>query len=827
MSPAFSEADSPCNRYNQSRFRNLNSLSDRCRLPLAGMHIGIHDRGTTGWSPGVPVFRNALSTIPSTMKLFDSLFRRSGSRKGRPAHMTWAKTSMGRSVSRASIFLKQQLWIWPIIAVLLLSAIGIGMRAAIERTMKANLKSGLTTILELETQMLTTWFQVQESNAETQANDLEIRQRVYDLLDAEDDTVDNSAAIDPERVRSQLRKSLGPALSSHDYVGYFVVDKSRTIIAASEASLIGQQDVEAYDNFLGRVFDGETIVSPPFPSLVPLKTPIGDKRSGEPTMYVCAPVRDESFQVVAALALQIRPEREFTRILQLGRVGDSGETYAFNTDGQMVSNSRFDEDLILLGLLADEPGVRSLLKLQVRAPGGNITEGYRPKQRRSELPLTKMAADAIAGNSDSDVEGYLDYRGVPVIGAWAWLDKYQIGVTTEVDVAQAYRPLVILQRTFMGLYVLLGVAAVAIFIFTIIVARLRREAQKAAVEAKQLGQYTLEEKIGAGAMGEVYRAFHSMLRRPTAVKMLNLDLVNDASIARFEREVQITCKLNNPHTVAIYDYGRTPEGVFYYAMEYLDGIDLQTLVERYGPQPEARVIHILTQMCSSLFEAHSQGLVHRDIKPANTMVNHRGGEPDFIKVLDFGLVKALDDEKQANLSSAGSLTGTPLYMSPEAIQTPHAIDARSDLYAVGAVGYYLLTGTPVFQAQNVVELCNLHVTASPEAPSKRTSQPISHELENALLSCLEKTLAQRPQTARDLSQLLQRSPEAGNWSVEQADSWWRRHNRELHAEPHRPLSEIGQTMTGSGAQSKNDGDFDHDEDSDDDSGENFDRTVIG
>jgi len=738
--------------------------------------------------------------------------------------MTWAKSSVGRSVSRASLFLKQQLWVWPIIAVVLLSAIGIFMRVSIERTMKANLESGLKTILELETQMLTTWFQVQESNAETEANDLEIRQEIYDLLAAEDGLDENSKSVDPERARNLLRKSLAPALSSHDYVGYFVADKSRTIIAASEPSLIGQKDMEAYDRFLGRVFDGETIVSPPFPSIVPMKTATGERRSGEPTMYVCGPVRDESFQVVAALALQIRPEREFTRILQVGRVGESGETYAFNAEGLMVSNSRFDEDLILLGLLADEPGIRSLLKLQVRDPGGNITEGYRPAHRRSELPLTKMAADAIAGNSSVDVEGYNDYRGVPVIGAWTWLDKYQIGVTTEVDVAQAYRPLVILQRTFMGLYVLLGISAVAIFVFTIIVARLRREAQRAAVEAKQLGQYTLEAKIGAGAMGEVYRAYHSMLRRPTAVKMLNLDLVNDASIARFEREVQITCKLNNPHTVAIYDYGRTPEGVFYYAMEYLDGIDLQTLVERYGAQPEARVIHILMQMCSSLYEAHSQGLVHRDIKPANTMLNHRGGEPDFVKVLDFGLVKALDDEKQVKLSKAGTLTGTPLYMSPEAIQTPHAIDARSDLYAVGAVGYYLLTGKPVFDTKSIVELCNMHVTATPVAPSQRTSQPISPELENALLSCLEKSLAQRPQTARDLSLLLQRSPQAGNWSIEEADAWWRRHNRELHTEQHRPVSEIARTVASSDTQVSNDGDFEHDEGKG--SGESFDRTVI-
>jgi serine/threonine protein kinase len=683
---------------------------------------------------------------------------------------------MGRTMSRAGTFLKRELWVWPIIAVVVLAIVGFLAKRAIEVTMKANLESGLLTLLEVEVAMLETWLEVQASNAESMANSYEVRECIYQLIG--ETGSEGTESEGSAEANCQLDRDMASFMDSHDYFGYFVVDRSQKIIAASNDDIIGRDDIRPYSHFLTRVLEGETVISPPFESVTPIKTASGDFLQGQPTMYVCAPVRNRNFQVVGALALQIRPEREFTRILQLGRFGSSGETYAFGRDGRIVSNSRFDDELILLGLLPDEANTTSILKLQIRDPLGDMTSGYRPEVRRSELPLTKMAQSAVEGKKGVDVDGYRDYRGVLVVGAWTWLDDYDIGVTTEVDYSQAFEPLKILQTTFWILFLLLGLCAVAIFVFTLVVARLRREAQKAAIEAQQLGQYKLEEKLGAGAMGVVYKGYHAMLRRPTAVKLLDIDKVNETSIARFEREVQITCQLNHPNTVAIFDFGRTPEGVFYYAMEYLNGIDLQTLVERYGPQEEKRVIHILQQMCGSLYEAHSLGLVHRDIKPANTMLNRRGFEPDVVKVLDFGLVKALDEERNANSTSAGSLTGTPQYMSPESIQSPTSVDARADIYAVGAVGYFLLTGTPVFQGQSVVELCNMHVNQAPQPLSERMGKPVSQELEHAILSCLDKSRAKRPQTARDLSQLLSQSPEANLWSLADADRWWSQHERE-------------------------------------------------
>lgn len=712
-------------------------------------------------------FRSAKSNLAATLS------------RAPLAHMTWGSGSISRGVSRTGVFLKKQIWAWPIIATIVLAAMGFGVRVAIERTIKTSLRSQLQALLDVETAMLENWYATQSSSATTLANELPVRESIQAILAARDDGPADAAAAPAPELNKQLEKRLSPTMSSHDVVGYFVADNKQRIVSSSYDELVGRQEIPEYAPFISRALQGDTTVSAPFPGVVAVKGSSGKMRTGLPTMFVCAPVRDASFQVVAVLALRIRPELEYTRILQLGRFGDSGETYAVNKDGLMVSNSRFDHGLILLGILADQPDAHSIVTVQVRDPQGDMTAGFRPNVRRSELPLTHAAAAVISGTSGIDMEGYRDYRGVISVGAWKWLPKYDVGVITEVDAAEAFRPITILKWTFGSLFVLLGLSSIAIFVFTVMVARLRREAQKAEIEAQQLGQYTLERKLGAGGMGVVYKGHHAMLRRETAIKMLDVDKVNDASIARFEHEVQITCQLNHPNTIAIYDYGRTPEGLFYYAMEYLDGISLQTLVEKYGPQPEGRVIRILSQVCGSLYEAHSLGLVHRDIKPANIMLNRRGGEADVVKVLDFGLVKALDEARQASSTAAGALTGTPLYMAPEAIQAPNTVDARSDLYAVGAVGYFLITGRPVFDSASLVELCQQHVEAVPIAPSQRLGKPVSSELEHALLACLEKSRNKRPSTARDLAQLLARCPTAGTWSVDDADAWWGRHERGL------------------------------------------------
>jgi eukaryotic-like serine/threonine-protein kinase len=339
-------------------------------------------------------------------------------------------------------------------------------------------------------------------------------------------------------------------------------------------------------------------------------------------------------------------------------------------------------------------------------------------------------------------------------------------------VGEAYRSLYILRRAFWSLFGLLAASSVLIFAFSVAMARAQKAAQSAVLAAKELGQYQLEEKLGEGGMGVVYRGRHRMLRRPTAIKLLHPDKTTHEAIQRFEREVQLTCQLNHPNTIAIYDYGHTPEGIFYYAMEFLDGINLDTLITVHGPQPEGRVIHILRQVCGSLAEAHEIGLVHRDIKPANIILCCRGGENDVAKVLDFGLVKAVDSKKESTLTSAGTVLGTPLYMSPESIEAGDEVDSKSDLYAVAAVGYSLLTGKPPFEGKSVVEICMHHARTPPTPPSERLGKPVSADLEAALLKGLAKKPAERFGTAREFADALGACAAASQWSNRQAGAWW-------------------------------------------------------
>ena len=302
--------------------------------------------------------------------------------------------------------------------------------------------------------------------------------------------------------------------------------------------------------------------------------------------------------------------------------------------------------------------------------------------------------------------------------------------------------------------------------------------------ARELGSYQLVERLGEGGMGEVWRARHHMLARPAAIKLIRPVLVDGAPqpvtehmVARFEREAQALASLRSPHTVDLFDFGVADDGSFYYAMELLEGLDTEVLVRRFGPVPAERAIHVLRQVCHSLSEAEARGLVHRDIKPANIFLCRYGEDYDFVKVLDFGIVKSTHGGgmRTPALTRETTVAGSPAFIAPEQAMGDRTVDGRADIYAIGCVGYWLLTGQFVFSADNAMSHLMHHINTPPAAPSTRTEMPIPPALEGLLLSCLAKSPNDRPQSAKQLVRALDQVVTAEPWTDDRARAWWAEH----------------------------------------------------
>ena len=550
-----------------------------------------------------------------------------------------------------------------------------------------------------------------------------------------------------------LGRALAPYLGPGQLTGFVLTD-ARGVVLASEGGL-------------ARV--GERLAS----AVLPIEASTNRKRpsvglpfrdaEGHVRVMSAAPIREAA--VFLGLAFEHRP---FSASLLAARAGSTGETYAFDRRGLLISSSRFPQHLRAAGLLGPDDD-DTALRVELRDPGGDLTTGFRAQTRRREQPLTFMAAAATAGRDGLSLAPYRDYRGVPVVGAWRWLADRELGIASEIDADQAFQPLRALERVFAALLALLALAGAAAVAGAAVAERARLRAARSEREARRVGGYVIERRLGGGAMGDVFLARHALLRRPTAVKLLRPDRTSPEAIERFEREVRVTATLSHPNTIAIYDYGRTEDGSFYYAMEYLDGIDLDSLVANFGPLPEARVIHLLRQACGALGEGHDAGVVHRDVKLANLYLCTRGGIPDVLKVLDFGLVKAVE---AARVTSASVVVGTPENMAPELFESADNASVVTDLYALGCVGYALTTARRPFEGSSIAELCNAHLGKPVTPPSRRLNRAVDPWLERVILACLAKGPAERPQSTREIVELLERSPLARVWTKEDADAFW-------------------------------------------------------
>lgn len=656
------------------------------------------------------------------------------------------------------------MWLLAPAAALLLLGVFVWFRGTVGEALAQSSRDRLQATLRATRQGVLAWYGTEQDMAVSLARNGILRIAIGELLQIPGEGEAFSAALDAAPAQAKVRERLAILLEGTGVHACLVTDARGRLIASAK------------DGFLGS--DLKTLLPKlsewPANQQSRVFGPLRD-RKGEVVMVASGVVswQPGGQRPAAVMHLFVDPMRGFNKILEASRTGHSGKTYAFDRQGHMLSESRYAIQLQDMGLLPSG-ATTTTLNLMLREPP---TEGA-----KGEAPLTLPVRQAPTGVDGVDIEGYPDYRGVTVVGAWTWLPAYDIGLVTEVDAEEAFALQHTLTRANAVLFVLLALALGLAVAGSHYSAKQKKRSEQAERKMKQLGQYTLERKLGEGGMGAVYVASHAMLRRPTAIKMLkDSGSSNTEMLARFEREVRMTAALTHPNTVAIYDYGKTPDGTFYYAMELLGGHNLDTLVERCGPLPPARVVHLLVQACGSLHEAHSAGLIHRDIKPANLIVCERGGVSDTLKVLDFGLVKRTS-EGSSKLTAVNSIMGTPAFLAPEVISDGGAASVLSDIYALGASAYFMLTGRLLFESNDVMQILMAQVNEAPKPPSKHV-EGIPEDLEAVVLRCLVKVPEGRPQSAEQLAEALLACACAGRWTQRDARAWWAANAVKLDMDP--------------------------------------------
>jgi eukaryotic-like serine/threonine-protein kinase len=618
---------------------------------------------------------------------------------------------------------------------LFLAAIGYLIKTDVERVLRKNLANQLQATLESNIAAVTNWLKLQEHEVHEWAQHPDLRkefQALVQMAQSSEATLDTLRASPAHRAILDL---LLPLLDLEDVRAINGTDSTSLMVLTSRDTLHERYRLTPQGTkLIAPVFLGQSILLPPMMG----RTLVENEVPGivdELVILVGSPVRDDQGRIIGGLFASIESGREFTRLLDLGRAGERGENYAFGAKGQLLVGSDSER--------------------KPAAPG----------------PLAAIAGAAIADANQihTNLDGYKNPRGVRVVGASKWLEDYGFGVVSEIEFNEAYAAAKRVGWLFRGLFSLLLLTSAIAFASSLSAVRLRREVGI----ARQLGQYTLQELIGEGGMGKVYKAKHALLRRPTAVKVLEGERAGAGAIARFEREVQLASSLTHPNTVEIYDYGRTEDGIFYFAMEYLPGLTLDGLVKRHGAVGTARMLYLFQQILGSIAEAHNLGLIHRDIKPGNIILCRRGGEWDFIKVVDFGLARDLGFKLAPKITQTGLISGTPLYIAPECLEDPDNCSRQSDIYVLGVVAFYLLTGRDLYVGNNALELLQkaLHEPAPRVADVASTQVPT--ELDDLIVRCVAKQPADRPASVDEMLTVIKALAVSHPWTQDDARAWWR------------------------------------------------------
>jgi serine/threonine-protein kinase len=683
------------------------------------------------------------------------------------------KASRRRSLATIFFGSKEQRVEAVAIVILILAGVGWWTYAGVRDSLATTRSAYLRGILDAKVAALESWMRLKRAETERWAAVPEVVNAVRTLDTAARNGAGRAAlAASPAQV--EFARTLAPAVRADpERVAANAVDRAGRIIAASAPAQIGLGIGSGMRNDLNPVFAGESRFLAPRPER---------ERSADaqqlvfprPVVWFAAPLRDTDGQIVAALEIGTYADARFAQIVAPAAAADDGSTtdaYAFDDTGLKLTSSRYPEVLRAAGLIPPH-AISGAFNLRLRDPGVDLRNEPKPEDL-GERPLTELVRRAIAARGASEaadrrgllLEPYRNYIGREVIGAWQWLPEYRMGIAVEVAASEAFGAMRYLATALQVIFGLLVLAVAVALASSFSLADLKRQ-------ERQLGPYRLEAKIEEGGMATVHRAVHALLKRPTAIKILKPHLATDELIARFEREVQLASRLEHPATIEIFDYGRTRDGTFFYAMEYIDGLTLAKLVDKDGAQPVPRVAHVLKQVCESLREAHAKGLIHRDIKPANVMLCERGGESDVVKVLDFGLIKDVHATDTRDITQYSRLLGTPTYMAPERIRNPSEATPAVDVYAVGAVAFYLLTAKRVFDAPNELELARQVLELPAPRASSAAKQPIPKALDDLIARCLAKDPAERPERVEELIAAFAALLQAHPWKQEAAERWW-------------------------------------------------------
>ncbi|MCS7470714.1 protein kinase [Stieleria sp. ICT_E10.1] len=660
-------------------------------------------------------------------------------------------------------------WLW-LATILPTALIGWWTYTNVEASLRRSTANELSGVADAVRISVDQFLDDQSRLTESWTRHRELRDAIIALVQTseQDDSVD---ALRDAPGAKQIRAAL-VAQSKQPDIKYVVWDRTGKVLASwlvDGADVGGNVAPDGAAN-LARAMRGETVLFGP-------EILIADESGVQPetrlpVMAEILPIRDDNGRVVATIMIRgFGMYDALDRIFREASNAGGLDVYAVNANGIMVTNSPRAVDWLTLDA-SDNDSVSC--RLRVSDPGTSAASAAQLAGlvRRTQ-PLTYSVAAASSGQSGSQLAPYRNYAGMDVVGGWRWVNRWNLGIVVERTAPSAFATA---QTVSLG-FVALGI----ILTFTAMTAagRIARRTAIAQAAVHPLSRYELITELGSGGMGVVYRAKHGQLGRDTALKVLRGDRDNLEDRLRFDREAKLAASLSNPHTVTIYDYGRGDEGEAYCVMEFLKGITLYDVVARSGFQPIGRALFILRQVCDSLGEAHKLGLVHRDIKPQNIMLSLDASVGDWAVVFDFGLAKPLQPDADSYQTAETIWAGTPMYMAPERYREPNNIDPRSDIYSVGCIAYFLLSGRPPFIECDPESLFALVLTEQPISIGVHRDQDVPEPIVALVKKCMAKSVEDRFSTIDELALELDRLIAMHPWSVEEARSWWRIHGSEV------------------------------------------------